>query len=745
MARNYLLGYGERLTTPITPPSTMSDKAHPYTFDEARERLLPRIEAASHQLDSLPSAACPNDEAVAVITLHPAYLAKSYFPERLLRSLGLDAVGSRPTTVTPGKFSSARHARDAVSADVFVAGERKGFRHAAPVVAQWDESSPEAEDLRKVEDIRVLGAEEKLKVPRSRGKDLLWEVVLHANGLPQSDFIVRGFQDYLAGLDIEIDAGRRIYAEGLCFLPVRAPREKIRDVSRFSFLRVAREMPSLRPVIRSAAGPHDLHCALPDTPPLDPSIRVAVFDGGLPQTPDISRWVRRREPRGMEPSVAEFEKHGLAVTSALLFGPLPETGELPAPYAAIDNVRVLDKDTESDPQDDLFDVLERIRAVLTDRRYDFVNLSIGPDLPIEDDEVHVWTAVLDQVLADGQILACIAAGNGGENDRASGNARIQSPADCVNALTVGASDAPSDNWQRAGYSSIGPGRSPGVVKPDLVSFGGTPTCPFAVVDAAPGAAPGVVAKVGTLGTSFASPAALRAAIGVRAYLGPVLSPLALKALLIHHSDAKEIDRAEVGWGRTPTDVDELITSDDSTAHVVYQGELSPGQWLRAPIPAPAGEIPGMVEMRATFCFATHVDPQDPIHYTRSGLEVVFRPNAAARKKPSQSYPDSKPFFKPKELYQTEQELRNDAHKWETTLHASKRMRGSSIRDPFFDIHYHAREAGRRASQPRSIPYALIVTVAAPRVRDFYNVITRRYRTILEALEPVIEVPVRVET
>jgi hypothetical protein len=30
---------------------------------------------------------------------------------------------------------------------------------------------------------------------------------------------------------------------------------------------------------------------------------------------------------------------------------------------------------------------------------------------------------------------------------------------------------------------------------------------------------------------------------------------------------------------------------------------------------------GMVEITATFCFATATDPQDPLNYTRSGLEV----------------------------------------------------------------------------------------------------------------------------
>ncbi len=41
-------------------------------------------------------------------------------------------------------------------------------------------------------------------------------------------------------------------------------------------------------------------------------------------------------------------------------------------------------------------------------------------------------------------------------------------------------------------------------------------------------------------TSFSSPTVLRAAIGVRAHLGPVLNGLALKALMIHNTHIKDL-------------------------------------------------------------------------------------------------------------------------------------------------------------------------------------------------------------
>lgn len=71
---NYLLGFGERLTEPIPKPGGGGEKKHPYNLKEAQKRLAPQVERAVGRIEMLPRAACPNDQAVATITLHPAYL-----------------------------------------------------------------------------------------------------------------------------------------------------------------------------------------------------------------------------------------------------------------------------------------------------------------------------------------------------------------------------------------------------------------------------------------------------------------------------------------------------------------------------------------------------------------------------------------------------------------------------------------------------------------------------------------------
>lgn len=100
-------------------------------------------------------------------------------------------------------------------------------------------------------------------------------------------------------------------------------------------------------------------------------------------------------------------------------------------------------------------------------------------------------------------------------------------------MAIGACDSPEDNWQRAPYSSIGPGRSPGIVKPDLVDFGGSLQRPFLTLGL--GNTPSIEA---TGFASFATPCALRTASGILAHFDTNIGSLATRALLVHNAQIK---------------------------------------------------------------------------------------------------------------------------------------------------------------------------------------------------------------
>jgi hypothetical protein len=327
----------------------------------------------------------------------------------------------------------------------------------------------------------------------------------------------------------------------------------------------------------------------------------------------------------------------------------------------------------------------------------------------------------------------VAVGNSGEADAESRLNRIQPPSDCVNAFAVGACDKQEGKWARANYSSVGPSRSPGETKPDGLTFGGTKDSPFWVLayDKPEFAAP-------ITGTSVAAPSALRAGVGVRAHLGKVLSPLAVRALLVHCCERDGHNCAEVGWGRICTDIETLITCVSGTASILYQGELAPRKYLRAAIPVPAQGLTGLVTVTATICIATETDPQTPMFYTRSGLDIVFRrdksdiPEGKNTAKTSQFF---RPALNPQEIL-----LRRDKHMWETTQRVSRRMAGKTLIDPVFDIHYNPRTAGRDAHEPKPVPYALIVTIEAPKTSNLYDRILNKYRHQLEPMVPRIQIP-----
>jgi len=485
-------------------------------------------------------------------------------------------------------------------------------------------------------------------------------------------------------------------------------------------------MPSLRPLNPIFRQTQAERVEIPEDGPLDDQVRVAVLDGGLPDQHGLDNWVNYREPPGLGPADPGGLGHGMMVTSAFLFGPIAAGNPLDTPPCRVDHWRVVEQQDAHVDDPGLFRVLRRIEDILDQNTYDLVNLSLGPNLPIEDDDPHAWTAVLDRLISGSNTLLCAAAGNNGELDWDSGNARVQPPSDTVNGLGIGAASTTSDGWKRANYSCVGPGRRPGFVKPDILAFGGSQQEPFGVLDQG-----GTVGF--TAGTSFASPYAARLAMGVATFFQSELSALALKALMIQRADNNGFDQREVGWGRLPIELEDMVASADHQAHILYQGVLGDQAGWSLRIPMPDDPMGGRVEIKATICFRTAVDAHHPLSYTRAGLEVVFRPNTV--EKPG----ISKPFFKNDDYWPPEIELRRKAMKWEPVLKASKRFLGKTLHDPIFELHYLNRAEGQRADRRFELPYAAVITVTAPRVEDLYNQIINRYRLQLAPLRPRVRI------
>lgn len=507
---------------------------------------------------------------------------------------------------------------------------------------------------------------EKVKAIDKGKNSLKLEVVLHAS---KSDLYIRqSFEEYATSIDAITDWTRAKIVGGLTFLPVSISSGNEINLANFSHLRALRSVPKLRinrpDLMRTSLA---TSFSLPEFTDLQTDFNVCIFDGGLGDNTVILQWANEIVAADITGSHPKLLSHGSEVCSTYLFGPYDEKHKtLSKPYTKIDIARVLSP-TDTDP--DLFDVLGRIEQILRLKKYKYVNISLGPRLSIDDDDLHVWTSVLDNLLQDGHCLATVAIGNDG--DLSKELSRIQLPSDMVNCFAVGSSDTRAEEWAKAPYSCIGPGRSPGIIKPDGVIFGGSEKDSFKIYS------PLTHSIIGTMGTSYSAPYAMRVAAGIDAITDFDLSATTVKAFLIHNADRKAHSMTDVGWGRLPSSPESVIECLDDEATIVFQGELKKSNHLRIPIPMPEGLDCTWVHLKATFCFNAVTDPEHPLHYTRSGLDISLRANDG-RIPEGAEHPETKTFFSVGKLYETEQELRDDAHKWETSISREQRFRLSTL-------------------------------------------------------------------
>ncbi|KIF51475.1 S8 family peptidase [Vibrio owensii] len=717
--KNFIIGYGESLTNSVEVRSGGGDKKHPYTFGEARDRLVKDLSSVIEDIDLKPEAQCANGEVVIKFLQHPSYLAKSYYPTKLFNRYDIKDVSSKSQRIKPEKWAVKKHPEEGLTSCIFVAGTKSKFEAMLNSIQHDNLPETTKDIIRSIENISSITPDEKIKHIDEQSDELKLEVVLHASD--HDELVKRSFNDYSASLGGVVDWKRAKTVGGLTFLPVTIGTGTEQELAQFSHLRALRSMPQLRfnhpDVLRESLKEA---FELPQFKALNNDFKVCIFDGGIGSEHILHDWVTEYIPSDVTHGHPSLLAHGSEVCSAFLFGPYvdgsPQMGE---PYSKVDIVRVLSA-TDTDP--DLFDVLTRIEDVLKKKEYKYINLSLGPRLAIDDDDVHVWTSVIDRLLQDGHCFATVAIGNDGELDGEF--ARIQPSSDMVNCFAVGASDSKSDKWERASYSCIGPGRSSGVVKPDGVIFGGSYSELFKVYS------PLTHSIIGTLGTSYAAPYALRVAAGIDAITDFDLNPSTVKALMVHHANREEKEQNDVGWGLLPNSPESIVECLDDEAIIVYQGELNKSEHLRIPIPIPEGIDCTWVHLKATFCFNAITDPEHPLHYTRSGLDIVFRGNESKKKSDTADHADSKTFFSVGNLYETEEELREDAHKWETCISRSQRFKKDTLLNPVFDVKYHAREQGGDSQKElEPLNYSLVISIRAQGDNNTYNLVLQQNQTL----------------
>jgi hypothetical protein len=624
------------------------------TFDpvEAKTALIDDFHKVTEQLQALPEAALPDGYAVVENVLRSRFLRPHNYPRELLADLNLTVLGSKYCKIHPRRHRSDNHANIAPNQQhktisLLVAGLKTDFSSMAERITNLDLQA--FNQIASLEAVRILEISEKLKTKDTSEIDD-FEVFLQF--LPERNdlFPCDHFRIFAESLGFQVLEELRGIADRVIFQPIRGPRANLPKLAEFAFLRhvvEATRLRNLKPLLTKTVtvpdgtssvetpnhslatdqkpGQTDGNLTPLEIPPAladesyDPG--VAILDGGLINGPLLDPWIK--ENNNVDPEAKFCEggpAHGLAVTSAYLFGSLPEHGLLPTPYSKVSFFRILDTTTSHDSKYTMFKTLARIKAIAETGKYRIINVSLGPNLSMDENRISAWSITFDMLAVKHNVLFIIAAGNNGiehpNSFEALTTARLQIPGDCINHLAVGAVDHQGKGAKKTFYSPYGPGRNQ-APKPDVVAYGGVSEHPFRVLDS-----PEHIFIREVQGTSFASPSIMRTAVGLMVIGGPVLSNQSVKALLIHYADRGDNNCFEVGWGQPPT-AEVIADGNTGETRIVFQDKIFPGNRQLIVIPPPEGGWHGRFKLKGTLCYISHVSPLDPANYTLTALEAYL--------------------------------------------------------------------------------------------------------------------------
>jgi Subtilase family len=762
--RRPMFAGGERLKGKAERPPMRPSAFTPYTAEEVFKNLSPQANRLRQETVSLP-ASMRGEHVIMEATLYPNYVANSHFLESTFKTHGLYVVGTR---LAYAPYKTAKNYKDGETTKAFlVAGEPNNVISLAEDLLD----GPGGKKLKWDEICRLYGvglpdpSRVVRRVPAGLRPEqaIAWEAILSPIGRTEAEkkhFADVAFDRWtrlVESLGGEVGKTSRRTIDGLTFVSFRLSVEGTGRAASFNLLRNIRPIPQIRPIQNNplrAALP--LAHVPPDVEPMS-SERVAIIDGGVASCPALNRFVTQYHLTPEAPDAA-FVDHGSTVTSAFLFGNLDGKKQLPRPPAAVDHFRVFPPPAaELDGDPNLPWLLDQITSVVKQRRHRLFNISLGPDVCTDEDEVpHAWTLKLDQLAREHKVTFVVAAGNNGEEDQALGYNRVQAPADMINGIGVGACrfESSSEPLERASYSAMGPGRYGQIVQPIGVAFGGDFTAKAFVGFNHSGR------LQMTSGTSFATPLVARGVAELHGGLGVERStPDVTRAFAAHFAVPKKQkhDVLELGYGRLPVSYAHIWECAPNECVVLYQDTLRRAETIAMHLPFPRGLDDGvLIELVWTIAFTSTTDPANAAEYSRDGLELHFRPNENLRaiKDPATglqiaqldiarrrveldalsqkqaidigSNPLSDSRWHPK----SNGPKRRGAGQWETLLRGRiPRIKTEELFLPRLDINYLHRAGGRLEHRTAPLAVTMLVTMRAPVKVPLYDAVRNQFQVL----------------
>lgn len=736
-----IIANGQYYIEPLTKRKGGGTPSFPHEYGEAKFRLCSDIRKIQDSIRDNEEVFL--DEKIVCIRLEPKYEAKSYTPNSLVTESGMKLVGGRKYSLDSEDSSKAKmyfvRTNDSELAELKSKFETGKKDH----VNKWKEQ------VCTIKSIDLLRPEEKAMGFSDSWEKGTVEVVIHPLGEDYDKAVDRFFDVVKIS---KSEAVVRTYEDGLTFVCMHMDRESMALAQKYNPLRSIKPM---RDDWQEQIRVSSMVAPAPQLPNniLKSSIKVGVFDGGVPSgTKLLDPYVDNYDMVKAEPT-EESLNHGANVCGAILYGTglagKMETDTVDNPLVSIESFRVLPSvktdNLEADYQ--MYTTIDIIEKVVTERSdIKVYNLSFGPRGAIIDDEINRFTYVCDRLtynIDDGEVnpLFCIAAGNDGTSE--SPFNRIQSPADMVNGLAVGAYTLSQLNDKyRAPYSCVGPGREGAKIKPDILEFGGTTDRPFISTKSGD-------LVMGTAGTSLAAPV-VAGKIGRLMAASDQIVPHMGRTLLIHSAESE--GTGEHCFGFCIEDVKDILNCSDNKVTILYEGDITSSATVKLPIFAPGiSEIHGNADIKWTICTVVNPNINDTDAYTNNCIEDTFYPNDMkftfrknkidkhlnllkdtdinlARELLKQGYSKSElPVSKSAKQYFAEADLRNNDFKWDTIIRKNIRMRCSSLLNPFISLH----AIGRDEYEHEKIKYFVVITIDVPKFKgSLYDYILQTYDNLL---------------
>ena len=730
------------------------------SFDVARNRLRGEINSIIDKIEET-NQEYLMDDVVLTMKIDIDYSAKSYHPSPLISKINAEDIGSK-------KWTKKEKVKDKekikIGKEIFIKINKSNLQEfARNLQAENYFNKAQKDNIRSIEELYFDNHEDLIRNFKENWNEGQVEFVLHPFGNKSND-VKEEFFKLLQKYGGDINKVKfKQYDSGITFVSAILNKKVLREIIKFNPIRTAHPIEFRQlPTIRSLG--YQFQLPKPHKEKIASSINLGIFDGGM--NADNPYFLGFAEEYNLVNTHKEQNSisHGSGVVSAALWGNLAKYNSndiLPIPKINVKSFRVLPLNDNTDI--DLYEAIDLIEEEVPKHRdIKVYNLSFGPYGPIEDDCISRFTYALDRLSKDGDKLFVVAVGNDGELPDEFG--RIQSPADGVNCLGVGAyTKNYKDEFERAPYSCYGDGREGCKIKPDLLDFGGTLNNAFQLISS-----DGKSINA-SAGTSFASPLVAAKAAEIEGRLEYANSLLA-RALLVHtakHPDNKA-DKY-MGHGIANPDVDDILSCANSEVTTIYQAKIMPKSSIKLELPYITGlDYNGKVRITWTIALATDIEPQNTEDYTSTCIEDTFYPNVnkfgfykitngKKRKrtinietqreeynkliqdgwiieKTPNAYSDFDNKYKP-------ESERKRNFKWDTIIKRTTEIKYSNLNNPYIVL--HAMDRGKEIND--YVKYAVVASLDYEDCKeDVYDLTLREYNKLeISEIKNVNEILIRI--